>query len=477
MGMFRTELNNLLTEMLPFEPTSDQESALEHISAFHLSKKNNPVYILKGYAGTGKTSLMSAYVKVLRKLHQISVLLAPTGRAAKVLANYTGSKAFTIHRQIYQIEMTGDGIGRISLAPNPFTHSVFVIDEASMINDNSGGDGFFNRNNLLDDLINYVFSRPGNKLLLVGDTAQLPPVGLDISPALDIDYVKNGFNVTAFSFEMKQVKRQSLDSGVLLTATTMRDKIRLENTELPFFSPSTFKIDIKRIDNGYDLEELLQETFSGKDFENGIVVCRTNKRANLFNQQVRNRILQFENEIEGGDYLMVVKNNYYWLDENSKAGFIANGDLIRLLRITKIEEMYGFNFADVEVELLDYPDEKEFSVKIILTTLTSDGPGLPEADRETLFSNIEEDYMDIPERRKRMNKISNNPWYNALHVKFAYAMTCHKTQGGQWPAVIIDQGYLADEMINKEYLRWLYTAMTRSTDKVYLVNFKEEFFE
>ncbi len=420
---------------------------------------------------------MSAYVKVLNKQHQMFALLAPTGRAAKVLANYTESKAFTIHRQIYQINMTGDGIGSISIAPNPFTHSVFIIDEASMINDNSGGDGFFNRNNLLEDLINYVFSRPGNKLLLVGDTAQLPPVGLDISPALDIEYVKKSFSVTAYSFEMKQVKRQSLDSGVLLTATTMRDKIRLKNTELPFFSPSTFKIDVKRIDNGYDLEELLQETFSGRDIENGIVVCRTNKRANLFNQQVRNRILQFENEIEGGDYLMVVKNNYYWLDENSKAGFIANGDLIRLLRITKIEEMYGFNFADVEIELLDYPDEKEFSVKIILSTLTSDGPGLSGADRETLFSNIEEDYMDIPERRKRVNKISKNPWYNALHVKFAYAMTCHKTQGGQWPAVIIDQGYLADEMINKEYLRWLYTALTRSTDKVYLVNFKEEFFE
>jgi exodeoxyribonuclease-5 len=469
-----SELIRLLTEYLEFTPTTDQEKAMAHIAAFELSLQENPVYILKGYAGTGKTSLMSAYVQ-LRKHKGLSfVLLAPTGRAAKVLALYTRERAYTIHRQIYQFSMGSDGIGKMS---NLQRNTVFIVDEASMIGKGGGGDGVFARHDLLSDLIRYVFSNTGNKLLMVGDTAQLPPVGLDISPALETGYLKEGFNVTAYSFEMTQVKRQSLDSGVLLSATTIRDLIRNGNTELPFFAPARFKGDIKRITSGYELEELLVNTFSGRDFDKGIVVCRTNKRANLFNQQIRHRILQFENEIEGGDYLMVVRNNYYWLEASSRAGFIANGDLIRLTRITRIGEMYGFMFADVEVQLLDYPEEKEFSVKILLNTLNADGPGLSNDDRQALTDAVGEDYQDIPERRKRMAEIAKNPWYNALHVKFAYAMTCHKTQGGQWPVVIIDQGYLTDAMISKEYQRWLYTALTRSTDKVYLVNFRDEFFE
>ena len=466
-----------LTGKLPFEPTRDQKTAIGHIAAFDSSAKPQPVYILKGYAGTGKTSLLSAYVKTLLQLRKRFVLLAPTGRAAKVLAKYTGMKAFTIHRQIYQVITSGEGYNSVVPAPNPYENTVFIIDEASMINDSGqGGDGLFNARNLLDDLITYIFSGEGNKMMLVGDTAQLPPVGLDISPALDPLYIKNGFNVTAFSFEMREVKRQSLDSGILYSATLLREKIRNSQPDLPYFEEKGFRNDIIRIDNGYDLEELLEQTFSGKDIENGIVICRSNKRANLFNRQVRTRILQYENEIEGGDYLMVVKNNYFWLDENSEAGFIANGDLIRLVRIVKIEEMYGYRFADAEIELLDYPGEKEVSVKLLLSTLDSEGPGLPEDDRKQLFANIEEDYMDIPERKKRMARIAKNPWHNALHIKFAYAMTCHKTQGGQWPSVIIDQGYLAPEMINTEYQRWLYTALTRSTEKVYLINFSEEFF-
>ncbi len=475
--MDRQELQHIFTQQLPFDPTPDQQKAIQHIAAFELSHQENPVYILRGYAGTGKTSLMSAYVNVRKKMGRKYVLLAPTGRAAKILSSYTGEKAFTIHRQIYQFTMGSGDSGRISLAPNVYSNTVFIVDEASMIGEGSDGDSVFNRRSLLDDLISYVFSKAGNKLLLVGDTAQLPPVGLDISPALDLNYLKNGFPVTAFSFEMKQVKRQSLESGILLHATDLRERIRNNNTELPFFQAGSFKGDIFRITNGYELEELLIDNFSGRNFEKGIVVCRTNKRANLFNQQIRHRILQYENDIEGGDLLMVVKNNYYWLDENSRAGFIANGDLVKLVRIVKTETMYGFPFADVEIELLDYPEEKEMTVKILLTTLTTDGPSLSKADHKQLMEAIEEDYMDIPERRKRLGKISKNPWYNALQVKFAYAMTCHKTQGGQWPAVFIDQGYLTDEMINKEYQRWLYTALTRSTDKAFLVNFREEFFD
>lgn len=433
--------------------------------------------MLKGYAGTGKTSLISAYVKLLKSGNKSFVLLAPTGRAAKVLTHYTGEKASTIHRQIYQIFTTQDGANRIILAPNQFKNCVFIIDEASMIGDNSSGqDSLFGRRSLLDDLMSYVFSSENNKMLLVGDTAQLPPVGLEISPALNYEYIKGAFDVRVFAFEMKEVMRQSLDSGVLMSATQLREQVRQQSNTIPFFFNSTFKTDVVRIDNGSDLEDLLSQTFSGKDFENGIVVCRSNKRANLFNQQVRNRILQYENQIEGGDYLMVVKNNYYWLPEDSKAGFIANGDLIRLVRILKVEEMYGFLFADAEIEMLDYPEEKEIEVKLLLDTLTSDGPNLAFEEQQKLFEKVEEDYMDIPDRRKRMRKVRENEWLNALQVKFAYAMTCHKTQGGQWPLVIIDQGYLTDEMINTEYLRWLYTALTRSTDKVYLVNFKDEFF-
>lgn len=468
---------SLLLNQLPFEATKDQEKAIGHISAFELSEKPNPTYILKGYAGTGKTSLISAYVKVLKVLGKEFVLLAPTGRAAKVLTSYTGFRASTIHRQIYQLSTAADGNTRLLPAHNPMKNTVFIIDEASMINDNgSQGDSVFSSRSLLDDLVNYVFSQHRNKLLLVGDTAQLPPVGLSISPALNFEYIKNAFSLSAYSFEMTQVRRQSLDSGVLTAATELRNKISSLSQELPYFSISGFRHDVTRINDGNELEELLNQTFSGRDFEKGIVVCKTNKRTNLYNQQVRNRILQFENELEGGDFLMVVKNNYFWLDDTSKAGFIANGDLIRLVRIRKVEEMYGFTFADVEIELVDYPEEKEIEVKILLNTLMADGPGLTNADQQVLFEKIEEDYMDIPERRKRMGKMKKNPWLNALHVKFAYAMTCHKTQGGQWPVVIIDQGYLTDDKINTEYQRWLYTALTRSTNKVYLINFKDEFF-
>jgi exodeoxyribonuclease-5 len=467
-----------LSSLLPFDPTGDQETALSHIAAFEKSSKHKPIYVLKGYAGTGKTSLISVYVKYLVQNKRTFELMAPTGRAAKVLAYYTGFRANTIHRQIYQIITSGDGYTRLLLAQNPHENTVFIVDEASMINDNRQQDGeLFGSRNLLDDLVNYVFSNKNNRLMLVGDTAQLPPVGLDISPALNIDYIKTAFHVTAFAFEMKEVKRQSLDSGVLYAATDLRNKIGRGDDELPYFNPDGFRNDVLRINNGSDLEELLNLTFQSRDFDKGIVVCRSNKRANLFNEQVRSRILQHENEIEGGDYLMVVRNNYFWLEEDSKAGFIANGDLIRIVRIRKTEQMYGFQFADAEIELLDYPEEKEIEVKLLLNTLTTEGPALSRNDYDELFSRVEEDYMDIPERRKRINKIRKNPWFNALQVKFAYAMTCHKTQGGQWPMVIVDQGYLTDEMMGVEYQRWLYTAITRSTDKVFLVNFKGDFFE
>jgi len=459
-------------------PTEDQGKAISHLSAFELSKKPSPVYILKGYAGTGKTSLISAYVNYLAAEKKQFVLLAPTGRAAKVLSQYTGFQASTIHRRIYQIFTTNEGSNRMLLAPNPSKNTVFIIDEASMINDESRqNESFFSARSLLDDLMAYVFSNTNNKMVLVGDTAQLPPVGLQLSPALEIEYIRSAFSVTAYDFEMTEVMRQSEDSGILHSATRLREKIALQNSTPPFFQISRFKSDIIRINDGYEFEELLQQTFMNNDAEEAVLVCRSNKRANLFNQQIREHILQRESMLEGGDALMVVKNNYYWLDAKSKAGFIANGDMLTVLRITKIEEMYGFQFADADIRLLDYPEEKALSVKLLLSTLTAEGPGLSSQDYRTLFNNVEEDYFDIPSKSGRKNKMRKNPYLNALHVKFGYALTCHKTQGGQWPLVIVDQGYLNDEMINTEYLRWLYTALTRSTEKLYLINFSDPFFE
>jgi len=474
--MNRDDIKVLILEQFAFQPTADQKKVIDHLSAFHISLKPKPVYILKGYAGTGKTSLVGAYINVIRKLNNKFVLLAPTGRAAKVLSYYTNFQAHTIHRFIYQIFTSGDGRYRLTLTENKLKNAVFLIDEASMINDGvQPEDALFSRRNLLEDLLSYVFQGENNKLIMVGDTAQLPPVGLDISPALIPEYLNSIVDTAAFAFEMKEVMRQSYDSGVLATATLLRERISEQLTAPPFFSSLNFKNDIIRIDSGYDLEELLQNLFSANETGKGIIVCRTNKRANLFNSEVRNRILQRENRLEGGDILMIVKNNYFWLDESSRAGFIANGDMVRIVRISKIEDLYGFTFADAEIELLDYPEEKEYAVKLLLDTIDSPGPGLPEPERNRLFKEVEQDYQHIRQKRERNEAIQLNPYFNALHIKFAYAMTCHKTQGGQWSQVVVDQGYVNEKMLNVEYLRWLYTAITRSTDKIYLVNFKPEF--
>ncbi|MCF6342697.1 MAG: AAA family ATPase [Bacteroidales bacterium] len=459
-------------------PTDDQSSAIRHLTALELSTKPAPVYILKGYAGTGKTSLISAYVNYLSDCNKNFVLLAPTGRAAKVLSQYTGFRTATIHRHIYQLITTGDGSNKMILAHNASKNTVFVVDEASMINDESRqNENLFSGRKLLDDLMTYVFSNVNNKMVLVGDTAQLPPVGLEISPALDPGYLRSAYHLTLFDFEMKEVMRQTADSGVLYAATRLREKLTTGNSTPPFFQLNRFKSDINRIADAFEFEDLMNRAFAGSSGEEAVLVCRSNKRANLFNRQIREKILQRESTIEGGDALMVVKNNYFWLDDGSNAGFIANGDLVSVLRITKREEMYGFEFADADILLSDYPEEKAFSVKLLLNTLDADGPGLSADDYRKLLSGVEKDYEDVKSKSARRNKMRKDPYLNALHVKFGYALTCHKTQGGQWPLVIVDQGYLTDEMINTEYLRWLYTALTRSTDKLYLINFNDRFFE
>ena len=466
-------ISNLIKKQFPYNLTSGQESLISMLSEFILDKDEKSLFQIKGYAGTGKTTIVSSLVKILPQLNIKSVLLAPTGRAAKVLSSYSGKKAFTIHKKIYRPHTAGDGTIVLKLQDNLHKNTIFIVDEASMIPDASasGNHSLFSMRDLLDDLIQYVYNKENCRLILIGDTAQLPPVGSDISPALDTNLLKNIYPFKIYSFELKEVVRQSLQSGILANATSLRKKINSGKYDIPLFSIEDCD-DVFNI-NGLELQDEIYNSYSEYGEESTIIITRSNKRANIYNQEIRNRILFREEEISAGDLLMVVRNNYFWLDSNSKAGFIANGDIIELLRIYKYEELYGFRFADVSVRLVDYPDEKEIDLKIMLNTLTSETPSLSFNDNRKLFEEILKDHEDLPHKRSRIEKVKNSPFFNALQIKFAYALTCHKTQGGQWKSVFIDQGYLRDDMIDKEYLRWLYTATTRATKKLQLINFNE----
>ncbi|MBC8486424.1 MAG: AAA family ATPase [Bacteroidetes bacterium] len=474
--MSEIEFSRLILKNFPYKPTNNQERLINKLSEFLFIKKDKAIFVLKGYAGTGKTTVVSSIVKNLNYTGKKSVLLAPTGRAAKVLSTYSGKKAFTIHKKIYLLATKNDGSVRLTLARNIHKNTIFLVDEASMIPDNSVSPdmSLFSRRNLLEDLINYVYEGENCKLILIGDTAQLPPVGLEVSPALNMEYLKRFFDLSINTYELKEVVRQALESGILANATNIRNRIVRMNRGY-IINLENFT-DIKRI-TGEELEDALNEAYSETMHEETVVITRSNKRANIFNQEIRKRILFLENEITAGDYLMVVKNNYFWLDKDSKAGFIANGDIIEILRIGKFYDLYGFRFADVTIRMTDYPDEKDLNVKILLDTLMIEGPSLTSKENQRLFDEVKKDYEDIPSRRKRIEEVKNNPFFNALQVKFAYALTCHKTQGGQWKNVFIDQGYLTEERINREYFRWLYTAFTRATDKLYLVNFHDRFFK
>ncbi len=466
-------ISNLIKKQFPYNLTSGQESLISMLSEFILDKDERSPFQIKGYAGTGKTTIVSSLVKILPQLNIKSVLLAPTGRAAKVLSSYSGKKAFTIHKKIYRPQTGSDGTIALKLQDNLHKNTIFIVDEASMIPDASasGNHSLFASRDLLDDLIQYVYNKENCRLILIGDTAQLPPVGSDISPALDTDLLKNIYPFKIYSFELKEVVRQSLQSGILTNATSLRKKINSGKYDIPLFSIEDCD-DVFNI-NGLELQDEIYNSYSEYGEESTIIITRSNKRANIYNQEIRNRILFREEEISAGDLLMVVRNNYFWLDSNSKAGFIANGDIIELLRIYKYEELYGFRFADVSVRLVDYPDEKEIDLKIMLNTLTSETPSLSFNDNRKLFEEIMKDHEDLSRKRSRIEKVKNSPFFNALQIKFAYALTCHKTQGGQWKSVFIDQGYLRDDMIDKEYLRWLYTATTRATKKLQLINFNE----
>ncbi|NOX48199.1 MAG: AAA family ATPase [Chlorobi bacterium] len=472
--MYPDTFANIIFNNFPYPPTENQKRLIHELAAF-LEVNDNSIYVVKGYAGTGKTTIVSALVKSLSAIHKKSLLLAPTGRAAKVLASYSGKPAFTIHKKIYRLMMQGDGSTNMVLAENKMTNTVVIVDEASMIpgNTSSPDMSMFSVRNLLEDLMDYVNRGKSCRLVLIGDSAQLPPVGLDVSPALDIEYLKRIFHFPIKSYELKEVVRQSLESGILYNATELRKNILLKGSKL-LIRDSGFR-DVIRI-NGEELEDALNDAFSSSERENTVVITRSNKRANIFNREIRNRILYMENEISSGDLMMTVKNNYFWLEKESSLGFIANGDIIELMRINKMEEMYGFRFADVSIRFPDYPGEKDLEVKILLDVLTEDGPSLPYKDYRRLFEEVMQDYEEIPLKRKRIEMVKNNPYFNALQVKFSYALTCHKTQGGQWENVFIDQGYLTEERVNTEFFRWLYTAFTRATKKLYLINFHEWFF-
>lgn len=430
-------------------------------------------FVLRGYAGTGKTSLVSALIATLPQLRVNSLLLAPTGRAAKVLSGYSHQPAFTIHKKIYITATDAGGAVRTVRAVNKHAYTLFIVDEASMIGLDAGATG----HSLLEDLLDYVYSGNHCRLMLIGDTAQLPPVGQSESPALDDHYLSSAFGLNVLSIELTEVVRQQTLSGILAGATALRNQIATlpygYEAALPLFHTAP---DVVRL-QGSDLMETLFREYDRLDPEQIVVVTRSNKRANLFNQGIRNSILFREQEVNAGDYLMVVKNNYFWLDTDSTIGFIANGDIVEVLSVRNVQELYGFRFADATLRFVDYPDEQPHDCKLLLSTLYSEAPALTHDEQQRLFDTVMEDYADLPRKADRMRELRMNPYFNALQIKFSYALTCHKTQGGQWDTVIIDQGFLPPDMpLDRDWLRWLYTAFTRATSRVYLLGFEERFF-
>lgn len=471
--MTQAEFHQRFQKHFGFTPTESQREAMAKISSFIYEKGEQFLFILQGYAGTGKTSLVSALVRTLNDIHVRTVLLAPTGRAAKVISQYAGQKAFTIHKWIYRVTMR-DGVHQFVRKENKYTHTLFIVDEASMISADAPEGEIPGMGSLLEDLVDYVYSNEHNRMLFIGDDAQLPPVHAEESPALSIDFLTSLFSLNIRHCQLTDVVRQSLQSGILFNATLLRDKIGSYDSCCPLFSSRPFS-DFTRVP-GAELEELFNHLYNNYDSDEIVTITRSNKRANLFNNEIRNRILFRENRIATGDYIMAVKNNYFWIEETSEVGFIANGDIMEVMSINKQQEIYGFNFADITVRLCDYPNYPNIDIKIILESLSYDGPSLSFEDNKKLYYAVAEDYADVSDRRQRYLRIKNDPYLNAVQVKFAYSLTCHKTQGGQWHYVLIDQGYLTDDMLDREFLRWLYTAVTRSTTQVYLINFEDWMF-
>lgn len=463
-------ISSKLLENLEFQPTPGQLQLITELGEFLASDDLSEIMLIRGYAGTGKTTLVNSLVKTLGSLKQKSVLLAPTGRAAKVLSAYTGISAWTIHKKIYRQKSGKDGLGEFVLDRNLHKNTYFIVDEASMIGDRSV-DSFFGSGDLLRDLLDYVESGSGCRLVLVGDTAQLPPVGLDISPALSPGRLESlGYKVK--EIEMADVVRQTSDSGILYNATSIRNLITKRLETYPDFDFDSFN-DISMI-SGADLLEAIGESYDRYGAGETIVVTRSNKRANRFNAGIRSQILWREEQVSPGDLLMVVKNNYFWKDENNSIDFIANGDIIRVEKVLQSEEVHEHRFTNLRVSLPDFGD-LEMDVKVLLDVIDLDAPSLNYEQQRNLYNAVAEDYPGTVGRKQLSDKIASDPFYNALQVKFAYAVTCHKSQGGQWKSVFLDQGFFTDEMLNLDYLRWLYTAFTRASEQLYLVNLAKQF--
>ncbi|MHC5354145.1 ATP-dependent DNA helicase [Myroides sp. LJL115] len=465
-----------LKASFPFELTFKQDVFLQNIADFATNDVQDEIYVLKGYAGTGKTTLISSVVNHLRYVNRSSVLLAPTGRAAKVMSNYSQRQAFTIHKHIYYPKPSSSGGSmQFSMKVNRFRNTIFIVDEASMISDSSASDSsMYPHGSLLDDLIYYVYSGQNCKLILIGDSAQLPPVNMVNSPALDTQKLSLAFQMPVESIELDQVMRQEQNSGILFNATELRTLLDSYFFDTFTFSTKGFK-DIVALFDGYDIQDAIFDSYSNYGPEETAFIVRSNKRANAYNMQIRMRILDKESEVSAGDLLMVVRNNYFWLKDSSVTDFIANGDIIEVLQIYNTKELYGLRFAEVKVRMIDYPTMASFDTIICLDTLTSESPALTYAQNNALYQEVLLDYPECTSRYQQMKKVKENPYFNALQVKFSYAITCHKSQGGQWDVVFIEQPYLPDG-IDVEYIRWLYTAMTRAKSKLYLIGFKEEFF-
>jgi ATP-dependent exoDNAse (exonuclease V) alpha subunit len=469
-----SELYAQLIQRFPFVPTTLQDQLLEQLANFVIDNNEQKLFLLKGYAGTGKTTVISTLVNNLWQCTLKSVLMAPTGRAAKVIALYSKKSAFTVHKKIYYPKKNKSGGVHFVLQKNKHTNTIFIVDEASMIPDKIADANLFENSSLLDDLLHYVYSGKNCKLILIGDTAQLPPVKLDLSPALNTHTLTYNYNKDVVEIELNEVMRQHKESGILYNATQLR--IILSDDHINDFIFDLHFSDIIRLTDGYEVQDAIHETYDKNGVEATAFIVRSNKRANLYNQQIRSNILGKENEISTGDYIMIVKNNYYWLKDSTEVGFIANGDVCEIVEIFNFKHLYGFYFAEVKLRMVDYPDQIPFETVLLLDTLQSESPSLTFEESNKLYQEIAKDYADERSKYKIMLAVKSNKYFNALQVKFSYAMTCHKSQGGQWENVFIEQPYLSNGQ-DISYLRWLYTAVTRAQKKLYLIGFKEEYFE
>ena len=475
MDFTAVDFQNDFTTSFGKSLSPSQQLWLEVFSMFLTTPQKESIFVLKGYAGTGKSTLIGHLVRRLPKFAFRAVLLAPTGRAAKVLSSYAKRKAFTIHKHMYYTNAKAGGGLQFRLRKNNYTNTLFIVDEASMISADRLQSKLFENGSLLDDLIEYVDSGKNCRLMLVGDTAQLPPVHLDQSPALDVEHLSYIFNKDIQQATLVDVQRQTNQSGMLFNATALREYIA-QQLDSGFRFQLRAATDVVRVQDGNELLEALQNSLHDQGVEGVVFLVRSNKRANLYNQNIRQRILFLDAELSVGDQLMVVKNNYFWLDDTAAAGFIANGDTIAIERIYEYRSLYGFQFARVQVQMVDYPDQAPFETYLLLDTLKSESAALTQEENQKLYQEVNADYAHLRSKYKRLLEVKKNPFFNALQVKYSYAVTCHKSQGGQWHTVFVEQPYLP-EGTSLGYYRWLYTALTRATDRLYLVGFTGNYFE